>query len=271
MDAPATNGPVAEGTLPTDTSAAAEMLSDSEVVWQVDIGGGLVPFAVAANDVPEVTIYGDGRIFVAEELETPPWTVPPPVEVLLGSVPPEQLRAFLDDAAASEVIDESVNYGTPRVADLGGTTVRLRSAAGPAEVSVHGLGYDARGDLGTSEIEARNTLETLIERSRRLGDRPTPWVPDRVEVTDLPGTHEFGTTPEGTTPWPGPRFVEVFGTVKPNDTVAGSRCAEIAGVHAAEVFSAARVSGMPFVDDQGAELQVVVRALLPGEVACDGP
>ena len=77
MDAPATNGPVAEGTLPTDTSAAAEMLSDSEVVWQVDIGGGLVPFAVAANDVPEVTIYGDGRIFVAEELETPPWTVPP--------------------------------------------------------------------------------------------------------------------------------------------------------------------------------------------------
>jgi hypothetical protein len=119
--------------------------------------------------------------------------------------------------------------------------------------------------------EVKTTVETLIERSPRLGDRPTPWVPDRVEVTDLPGTHEFGTTPEGTTPWPGPRFVEVFGTVKPNDTVAGSRCAEIAGVHAAEVFSAARVSGMPFVDDQGAELQVVVRALLPGEVACDGP
>lgn len=144
------------------------MLSDSEVVWQVDIGGGLVPFAVAANDVPEVTIYGDGRIFVAEELETPPWTVPPPVEVLLGSVPPEQLRAFLDDAAASEMIDESVNYGTPRAA-LGGTTVRLRSAWLARPRSAYMAWGTTRGDLGTSEIEARNTLETLIERSRSVG------------------------------------------------------------------------------------------------------
>lgn len=42
-----------------------------QVVWQVDTGGGLVHYAVTANDVPEVTIYGDGNIFVPVPVEEP--------------------------------------------------------------------------------------------------------------------------------------------------------------------------------------------------------
>lgn len=265
------------GTTDVSTTAPAGQvgqqaeLPPGRIVWQVNIGGGFVPFAVAANDVPEVTIYGDGRIFVpvpVEELDLPAWRVPAAVELSLGSVPPEELQTFLDDVASSGLIDESVDYGDPPVSDLPGTSVLVDWRSGPTEINVRGLqdGFDDGFD--SSQLEVRRKLEDLIERSRNLGNQPEPWVPDRVEATGL--TLDAGPPSDGTTPWPGPPFVDLFGTTKPNDTDDEPRCAELDGDGAAAVFAAAVGSGKPFIDERGAELHVVVRALLPGEEACDG-
>ena len=256
-----------EATLPAD-----------RVVWQVDTGGGLTSLAFAVNDVPEVTIYGDGRIFVpdpADPDETSTGPIPKPVGLTLGSVAPSELRAFLADAEATGLVDEAVDYGMPQITDLPGTSVRLHGAGAPGTVSVYALGVelgvdlDGGGDglgLERSQLDHRIALEDLVERSRGLGGAAEPWVPDRVQVVDL-ATDEA--TFEATAEWPGPPFIEVFGTVKPGATIDGPRCAELDGDDAASVFEAALEAGRPFVDDRGAELEVVVRALLPGEEACE--
>ncbi len=258
-------------TASTDPVGRQAELPADQIVWQVDVGSGLVPYAVAANDVPEVTIYGDGRIFVpvpVKELDVPTWRVPAAVELSLGTVPPEELQSFLDDVASSGLIDESVDYGDPPVSDLPGTSVLVDWHSGPTEINVGGLqdGFDDGFD--SSQLELRRQLEDLIERSRNLGNEPEPWVPDRVEATGL--TLDAGPPSDETEPWPGPPFVDLFGTTKPNHTDDEPRCAELDGDDAAVVFAAAVGSGKPFVDERRAELHVVLRALLPGEKACDG-
>jgi len=112
-------------------------------------------------------------------------------------------------------------------------------------------------------------LTELIDESRRLVGDTTPWVPDRVEAIDIAPQ----ATPDpsaDTAPWPGPPFIELFGTIKPGNPEVGPRCAEITGDSASKVFDAALESGVPFVDGKGDVRQVVVAALLPGEEACTG-
>ena len=96
------------------TSTDGTRLPADRVVWQVDTGGGLVPHAFVANDVPEVTIYGDGRVFLPVPAETDggsAGTVPTAVRLVQGKVPQTKLRDFLDDVSASGALDESVDYG----------------------------------------------------------------------------------------------------------------------------------------------------------------
>ena len=268
----ATTAPGPERSSTTGRSDRSQPLPADQVVWQVDTGGGFVPYAFVAADVAEVTIYGDGRIFVSvprDLAETASELVPRAVQLALGTVPQAELREFLDDVTASGVVDESIDFGELMVSDLPSTTVRVDGFDGPAEVSVYALTLDFEDGLTGPHQQARSELNDLIEQSRLLADDVEPWVPDRVEVIDL-------AIPDGppsveTTEWPGPPFVDVFGTDEPDATSDGPRCAELAGDSAAEVFAAALVADQPFVDGSGAELQVVVKALLPGEDACDGP
>lgn len=260
------------GTSTTDASHRTQVLPADQVVWQVDTGGGFVPYAFVANDVAEVSIYGDGRIFVPvpnDSAETSLESVPRAVQLALGAVPEADLRDFLDDVAASGVVDESLDFGDLMVTDLPSTTVRVDGSEGPAEVSVYALTLDSDDGLTGPQKQARRELNDLFEQSRLLAGDVEPWVPDRVEAIDL-------AVPDGppsaqTTEWPGPPFIDLFGTVKPDAIIGDPRCAELAGDDAAEVFAAALDADQPFVDDRGTELQVVVKALLPGEDACDGP
>ena len=252
------------------TSTDGTRLPADRVVWQADTGGGLVPHAFVANDVPEVTIYGDGRVFLPVPAETDggsAGTVPTAVRLVQGKVPQTKLRDFLDDVSASGALDESVDYGDPQVTDLPSTNVRLHGAGQPAEVDVYALMADFDTGLTGSQQASRRKLRDLIEHSRTLTGATKEWVPDRVEAIDL-------AVPEGApsgdaAEWPGPPFIDVFGTVKPGATIDGPRCAELSGDDGAKAYAAALDAGRPFVDDRGAELQVVVRALLPGEVACE--
>lgn len=268
----ASTGPRVEGTSPTAPGLSATEdqvdLPADQVVWQADTKGGFVSAAVAANDMPEVTIYGDGQIFVrsSPELQTA-WQVPPAVETNRGFIPPDELREFLDDVAASGLVDDSVDYGRPGVTDLGNTVVRFHGAGAPETIDVDGLSY-AAGRLSKTQIETRREVEELIERSRDLVDETEPWAPDRVDVTKLRGVHSLPPPPEETAPWFGSPFSHLFGPTVVDDDPDTTTCVELSGANATAVHAAATGSAKSFVDDSGEKRLVVVRALLPGEASC---
>ncbi|MEZ5381919.1 MAG: hypothetical protein R2754_09005 [Microthrixaceae bacterium] len=252
------------------TTSGGEVLPADQVVWQVDTGGGFVPYAFVANDVPEVTIYGDGRVFLAlaqRATDAPVGPVPPPAQMVTGEIASNDLSDFLDEVAASGAIGDGVDYGTPQITDMPGTTVRFAPSGRTSEVNVYALGEGFDDGLTGSQQRARRTLAGLIERSRRLAGDTSPWVPERVEAIDI----EPQATPDpggATTDWPGPAFIDLFGTINPGNPAVGPRCAEVTGDSAAQVFDAALDAGVPFVDSKGDVRQVVVAALLPGEEPC---
>lgn len=268
----AATGPRVEGTSPTSTGRSAtdaevELPAD-QVVWQVDTMGGFVSAAVAANDMPEVTIYGDGRIFLrtSPDVQTA-WRVPPAVELDRGFISPDELRVFLDDVAASGLVNDSVDYGRSGVTDQGNTVVRFHGTDTPTTIDVDGLG-SAAGRLGRTQIDVRSDLEELIERSRNLVDETEPWAPDRVDITDLRGVHSLPPPPDETAPWPGPEFAHLFGPTILDDAPDRITCVELSGDNATEVHAAATGSAKLFIDNRGEKRVVVVRALLPQEASC---
>lgn len=134
-----TTGPTV--TVGASTTGPVGALPPDRVVWQVDTGGGLVPFAVAANDVPEVTIYGDGRVFLADPDSAggaPAGRFPPPMGLVVGRVAGGDLAGFLTDVESSGVVDDQ---------------------------------------LTEPQQQARRTLERLVERSERLAGETRPGCP----------------------------------------------------------------------------------------------
>lgn len=254
-------------TVPEPTEGIDGLPAD-QVVFQAQTGGGFVPMQAAATEIPEVTIYGDGRVFVTDPAEDRPYDVGP--GLLVRTLPADELRAFLADATGSGLFSPDADFGQPMVTDLPTTTVTLHTEDPSMSVSAYALTIDAipGGGLTDAQVAARQELSALVEAARALGEPGEPWAPDRVRATlyDPTQTQREGSIEPGV--WPGPPFAE-FPAPTPEGAVAS--CLVIEGDEATAVWDAASSRGDAWwVSAEGAtdDHQIVVVPLLPGAEGC---
>ncbi|MEZ5181164.1 MAG: hypothetical protein R2702_04710 [Acidimicrobiales bacterium] len=251
-----------------DPGEGDEVLDADQIVFQAQTGGGFVPMQAAATELPEVTVYGDGRVLVTEPRDDRPFDVSP--RLLLAIAPDGAVRSLLADAEGSGLFAGDVDFGQPMATDLPTTTVTLHGTGPAATVSAYALGFTQApgGGITDEQAERRAALRDLIDAARALGEDGDAWTPDRVRATlfDPASVQREGTI--ATAPWPGPPFTS-FPAPAPEGAVA--RCLVIEGDDAATVWSAASARDSSWwtdPDDPAVERQIVVVPVLPGTEGC---
>lgn len=179
--APPTAPPVADYPLPT---------GPTDIVLRLSIGANQPdPLPIVAV-FPELTLYGDGRLLVADPARPRP-VLPQLIEVQLTAAGAQRLVAEADARGALDPLDR---YGTTALADGDSTRFTIDSGDGQAQFSVYDLGGESFAeDLLTSEqLDARRQLVELRDglRSWRdlVGDEILSegvYVPEAVAVVGI--------------------------------------------------------------------------------------
>lgn len=265
----ATTDPI-ETTIPE--GAEDVRFPDDQIVWQVRTTGGLVPQVAWAAQRPSLTIYGDGRMFVA----TPGLDrrYDQPVQLETGTIDREELALLVARAEASGLFEPDADLGSPQVTDMPSTTVLLHGEGEEQLISAYALGGRFDADLPDTVVRDRETLRRLLLSAETLLPSPEPWTPTRLRVLRLEDDATFEPKPDADPdaeplPWPGPDLTEL---TRPGPDTGGSTavlgCGEVTGDEAADLFEDALDNPLPTWEVDGKIRTVVVVALLPGEAAC---
>jgi hypothetical protein len=259
------------GDRPTSTAAsdpAGEQPGPDpdEVVWQEPTSGGFVPEAYAATEVPRVTIYADGRIFVQRAVRD--GVAGHPAELEQGQIADDDLQAFLSSAEASGLFGGDVDFGTLGITDQATTSVSLRTAGRARTIDVYALGFALPTDnaesigLTPEQVTRRAELTDLIATAHGLGGDREAYVPERIRATSFGPIEDTGQQGDPL-PWPGPPFTRF-----PEPTDGGTSCLVIEGDDAQVVYNAALEAETTAWTDGSETRTVVVAPLLPGQEGC---
>jgi hypothetical protein len=252
----------------TAPASAERPTGPEQVVLRASTGGGYVPQDVALAQVPELTVYGDGRVVFLgpTTLEYPGTALPSLRELRLSD---EGVDRIVRLARAAELLDRRPpRYGTPGVTDNPSTTVTVNANGKPRSVSVYALGFDderlserARANRRRLRrfLDAANTFPRRFVVEREHEYRPTALEVHRIPVDELLASTQHD--------WPLGPFAVPGSESDPPETP----CATFTGTDAATVLEAARRARARDVwNIAGWPAELVFRPLLPGETGCAG-
>jgi hypothetical protein len=231
-----------------------------EVVVRVVTEGGFAAESREPARLPEVSVFGDGRVITQgpTTLEYPGPALPNLQEFRLTH---DGLAAIVDEARAAGLLDDPPpDYGDAGITDQATTTVTLRVDGTNAEVEVYALSFD--DGLTVEQRENRRRLQQFIGfagHAHGVGVHVMPGSTRRYEQEAL-----------------GVRVEPFLSDVKteerqwPLRDLAGTECEVFRGAELAAVLDAADgaredvrwISG----DDS---YRLLFRPLLPDEQTCD--
>jgi len=217
------------------------------VVAQFTSGGGIAGPCCDPWVMPELTVYGDGRVVVAGD---------PARE---AQVRPADVAALLADAAESGLLDDDPPDTGTLCCDLGDTIIVLTDVKATHQMSIIGLGAEgnANAELTTEQravrqaaLDLRSGLDELVQESDEVRD----YAPKELAAYVFPG--EAGPGVE-VPPWPleGSLAEGCTHVTTGADTVLAD--AEARDDDAGTTWTSA---GRPW--------RVILRPLLPHEHAC---
>lgn len=236
--------------------------SGDDVVIQFTTGGGLGGPCCEFWDLPELTVYADGRLLIVEHADG---EVP---EFTSASVPGTQIDKLLDDARDAGLLGpEPPDTGAP-CCDLAYTRVSLLDLDPDAlfEYQVIGLGFegDSADELTAEQHAARAKLLALKDELGALaaGGVASGWyVPRELALLVNEGRYQPDDEPQ---PWPLGRPLSDTDSPDPQ----GDHCIHVTGADVRIVLDAIEQANNPSWTSDGAEWNVWVRPLLPHEHGC---
>lgn len=244
------------------TTPTGDLPAD-QIVWQVFSGGGFVPYAVYAAQVPSVTIYGDGTVLSADYENRD--DDDHPVAIRRGTIPAGDLASFMATVQESGLVDADLDFGDPQVTDLASTHVTFQSTGPIQEVDVYALDHDdAGGGLSGTEQQRRRGLSSLIDTAYDLPGDTVPWTPEQVVVIEVTDRYEDPDAVDEPAEWPAAPFASLYA----DETPSRANCAVIDGADAESVLQAAIDNPTIQFTDGSETRSVVVRSVLPGGPAC---
>lgn len=253
------------------SSGGAASYGPDELVLRVDVSGGLLPVAMTVTDVPDVSVYGDGRVV----------TDGPRIEIYPGpALPNVQLQristadvAKLADLAVDAGVGRHADLGMPNVADAPTTHIMVRTAAGEQVTDAPALGI-AEDSLSAAQRAARQRLQRLVAALTDLRSTLGATVPEPVAFPAAgvaavaePWTGsggDQGLDQQQPVAWPGPAL--------PGEAVAdrpGVHCVSATGEEGQRILAAAgKANTRTPWSSAGSSWQVSFRPFLPGESTC---
>jgi hypothetical protein len=240
----------------------------TDLVLQVSSGGGLMPVAYTVVGIPELSIYGDGRVITTGPV---PEIYPGPAlpNLQLQHIAAADIQALVRRALASGV-GSGEDLGFPNVADAPTTHISVLTAKGTRTTDAPALGIGSADGLTSRQQTARRRLEDLVNALRNLDqtlgrkkiDQPVAYVPEQIAAVAeewRAGDGQLADPPP--VDWPG-------ATALPGPTV-GNGLVHCVTTPAGPVLAAAKQANArtPWVS-ANAKWSVLFRPLLPQEQSC---
>ena len=159
---PAESGPISHATGPTD------------LVLQAASGGGLLPQDLRLAEMPNVSIYGDGRVVMLGAHDGRPGDPLVP-RLTEARVTADGMARILQAAREAGVLGPDRRFDLPGGYDLWTVWFTAIADGKTHRVSAYALGFEDEARLAPAgEMEARSKLDTLYEQ---LLDLRT-WLPE---------------------------------------------------------------------------------------------
>jgi hypothetical protein len=232
--------------------------------------GGFVPVDYTFTRMPEITVYGDGRVITqgATPAIYPPYALPAIAQSRLSADAVDQLVRLAIEAG----IGDNDDYGTPPVADVPDTHFVVVSDQGVRETTVYALGFEAP-DLTPAQQAARGKLRAFADKladlaktvgADKLADEGLYEPTSVALIVRASSGATDPTLPQAPRDWPGPAL--------PGQELGqglGLSCLTVSGADMATVLEAAASANMltPWVWE-GSSYLVAFRPLLPDESSC---
>jgi hypothetical protein len=241
-----------------------------DLVLRVRTYGGMVPASIAVSELPELSVYGDGRVITTGPiLDIYPGPALP--GVLLQHIGPDRVRSLAKRSLEAGV-GTGMDLGMPNVADAPATSITVLAESGLLTTSAVALDIGDDDRLSGGQQEARKRLTDLVRSLRDLPgtlgkgavDEPVPYVPAKMAAVAHRWTEGQGGMPADPPPvdWPGAAPL-------PGDPVQGRSGVNCLIADAGPVLAAAKAANArtPWVSG-GTRWEVGFRPLLPEETSC---
>ncbi len=139
----------------------------NDLVLRVETGGGFVPVEYNLTAMPEVSIYGDGRVIVTGPvMAIYPGPATPNLQTAVISQ--ETLQAMLAAAKEAGLFQNGVDYGRPNITDVGTTKFTINADGTTYVTDVYALGME-EGTSGLS-MEQQQQRAVLSDLRGKLVD-----------------------------------------------------------------------------------------------------
>ena len=255
------------GAAPSSAPAGPPAGADALVLRVAQTGGFTGPDTIASR-LPDLSVYGDGRmIFEGPVVMIYPGPALPNVQVRMLS--PEQVRELVARAVAAGV-RPGADFGQPGVADATTTEVTVVTAAGEHKIAANAL-REAQDDdpmLTAAQKQARTKLRDFLDRADKLAAGPgaQPYRPEILAAVATPYVEPGDDLPARPQPkeWPGPALPG-----EPLTEALKLSCVTATGEQRDAILAAAKDANAntPWISG-GNGWTVRFRPMLPGETGC---
>jgi len=238
------------------------------LVLRVRQTGGFVGPDALAGELPDLSVYADGRmIFGGPTVMSYPGPALPNVQVLMIS--PDALATLVDKAVAAGV-KPGTDFGQPGVADARTTQVTLVTASGAQTAEANALGEAQPNDpmLTPAQQDARAKLRAYLDELDKLksGAAVEQYKPEMLAAVARPYANTDDTLPgkPKEQKWAGPALPG-----EPLNAEAEISCVTATGEQADAIVAAAEKANAntPWLSE-GKSWTVRFRPLLPDETGC---
>lgn len=244
----------------------------TDVVLQLEQGGGFMPIDFVAAQAPLFTLFGDGRVVFQPTVTTFPEPGPDgiirTVKWRTAQLDPEQVEELLTFALGQGGLGSARdNYGHDGIADASSSNFTINAGGVKKLVSVYALGVE---DPNTPDLVARKAFKALSDRLTDF-DRggtistdvyqPTAYRAVLFERDPIPALEPIAW------PWPDVKFTDFKSDV---NAAGGAQLAhrtmtpdEVAALKVGDVSGGAQ--GIIVTAPGGKTYTLVLRPLLPNE------
>ena len=263
------------GTLPGSAEASSEPpAAPDAVVLRVRQEGGFVPPDVLVGRIPQISVYGDGRVI----------TQGPQIAIYPGPAMPNLQVQQLDPATVDDLVGKAVaaivrpgaDFGRPNVADAPTTRIDVVTASGTQTVIVEALNEAQADDPQLTEAQraARAKLAAFTKELQELPTAADAPKPQAYQATTLAALARPYAKPADDLPnqppaiaWPGPALPGEYLTAR-----IKLGCVTVTGAEKDKVLAAAEDANAntPWTSG-GNQFTVTFRPLLPDETGLRGP
>jgi hypothetical protein len=257
-----------------DDSSIEHPTGANDLVLRVDTGGGFVAPSWALRQIPQFSLFGDGRLITeGPQIEIYPGPALP--NLVVQTISENGVQAILEAARAAGLMGQDAHYAYPCITDAPTTTFVLFANGEKHVVSAYALGTD-QGSCEASDAEARSKLAAF---QAKLSDL-SRWLPQgsvgtessfepseiRVYVQPYSGPTDPGLR-QSPIDWPLSGPLVSFG--RSESTFAPMRCGVVGGTDLNLLLpKAKRANELTPWRSGGKEYLLIFRPLLPDEHTC---